>query len=270
METIMDKKTLTILFIASALALALLLAVVFPNQAKPLLDRETMLRANQLYENGRYNEAMQTYKQLVDQDYADSALFYNLGNAHYRRGDLGKAILNYERAARLAPRDGDIQANLTYARSQAIDQYATEADSPLVQWTQAASSKLTLNEMSILTLVLFWVLTGLFILYWHTTDPGQQKALRYALVITLLVFALSAFTLGERVYTERTNPSAVVTVESVDVVSNPGEGSITQVTLHSGAPVILLEIRGQWERLSLPGDQFQGWVPVGTVEKVDF
>ena len=266
----MNKKSLTILFTASALALVLLLAVFIPNQAKPLLDRETMLRANQLYENGRYSEAAQTYQQLVDQDYADGSLFYNLGNTHYRRGDLGKAILNYERASLLAPRDGDIQSNLAYARAQAIDQYETEANSPLEQWTQTASSKLTLNEMSILTLVLFWVLTGLFILFLHSEGHRRQKWLRYALVFSLLIFALSAFTLGERIYTETTSPPAIVTVESVEVVSNPGEGGVTQVTLHSGAQVILLEIRGQWARLSLPGDQFQGWVPVGTVEEVGF
>ncbi len=264
----MNKKSLTIILTASALAMALLLVIFNPNQAKPLFDRETMLRANQLYENGRYSEAAQTYQQLVDQDYADSSLFYNLGNAHYRRGDLGKAILNYERASLLAPRDGDIQANLAYARAQAVDQYESEANSPLEQWTQAASSKLTLNEMSILALVLFWVLTGLFILYLHSRQSPSAKGLRYALVFSLLIFTLSAFTLGERIYTEISSPPAIVTVESVEVVSNPGQDGVTQVTLHSGAQVILLETRGQWARLSLPGDQFQGWVPVGTVEEL--
>lgn len=32
-----------------------------------------------------------------------SNLFYNLGNAYYRQGKLGLAILNYERALRLDP-----------------------------------------------------------------------------------------------------------------------------------------------------------------------
>jgi len=266
----MNKKSLTIILTASALALVLLLAVFIPNQAKPHLDVETMLRANQLYENGRYNEAAQTYQQLVDQDYVDSSLFYNLGNAQYRRGDLGKAILNYERASRIAPRDSDIQANLVYARQQALDQYEIEANSPLTQWTQATSSKLTLDEMSIFALVSFWVLAVLFILYRHSREGQWQKGLRFAMLLTLLIFALSTFTLGGRIYAESTSPAAIVTVESVDVVSNPGEGGVSQFTLHSGAQVILLETRGQWSHLSLPGDQFQGWVPVETVEGIGF
>ena len=266
----MNKKLLTIILSACALALAFLLVVFIPNQAKPLIDRETMLRANQLYENGRFSDAAQIYQQLIDQDFKDSSLFYNLGNAYYRRGDLGKAILNYERAARLAPRDGDIQANLTYANNQSLDQYEFEANSPLEQWTQAASSKLTLNEISVLALVIFWVLIILFILYRHSRSSGFKKGLRYALVFTLFIFAISVITLGGRIYTESTSPDAIVTVESVDVISNPGDGGVTQFTLHSGAHVVLLETRGQWVLLSLPGDQFQGWVPVESVEGIGF
>ena len=176
----MNNKPLVIILSACALVLASLLVVFIPNQAKTLFDRETMLRANLLYENGRYSEAAQTYQQLVDQDYIDSSLFYNLGNAYYRRGDLGKAILNYERAARLAPRDGDIQANLTYANNQSLDQYEFEANSPLEQWTQAASSKLTLNEMSVLALVIFWVLIILFILYRHSRNLDLVTAIENA------------------------------------------------------------------------------------------
>jgi tetratricopeptide (TPR) repeat protein len=266
----MNKKSLTIFLTASALALALLLAVFSPNQAKPLLDRETMLRANQLYENGRYTEASQTYQQLVDQGYVHSSLFYNLGNAHYRQGNLGKAILNYERAARLEPRDADIEANLSYTQQQTLDRYETQASSPLEQWTQTASSLLTLNEMSVVVLVLFWLLTALFIIYRHSRAPELRKGLRYGLVLTVMIFAFSIFTLGSRIYAENNHPIAIVTAESVEVLSNPGEGSVTQFTLHNGAQVIVLETRGQWVRLSLPGDQFQGWVPMEGVEEIGF
>jgi len=265
----MNKKPLTIFFTASALALSLLLAIFTPSLAKPLLDRETMNRANQLYETGHYSEAVQIYQQLVDQNYVDSSLFYNLGNAYYRTGDLGNAILNYERAARLDPRDAYIQANLSYVQQQTMDQYDAEANSPLEQWTRVASSLFTLNEMSVLVLVLFWLLAALFIVNRHNRLSQLRKGLRYALVLVLLIFVLSAFTLANRIYDESAHPSAVVTAESVDVLSDPLEGGMPQFTLHSGAQVILQDIRGQWAQLSLLGGQFQGWVPVEAVEKID-
>jgi hypothetical protein len=44
---------------------------------------------------------------------------YNLGNSYARAGKLGLAVLNYERAALLAPGDADIRANLEYVRGYA-------------------------------------------------------------------------------------------------------------------------------------------------------
>ncbi len=44
---------------------------------------------------------------------------YNLANAYARAGKPGLAVLNYERAALLAPDDADINANLEYARASA-------------------------------------------------------------------------------------------------------------------------------------------------------
>jgi hypothetical protein len=44
---------------------------------------------------------------------------YNLANAYARAGKPGLAILNYERAALLAPGDADIRMNLGYVRAAA-------------------------------------------------------------------------------------------------------------------------------------------------------
>lgn len=42
---------------------------------------------------------------------------YNLANSYARAGKPGMAVLNYERAALLAPNDADIQANLNSVRA---------------------------------------------------------------------------------------------------------------------------------------------------------
>lgn len=44
---------------------------------------------------------------------------YNLANSYARAGQPGLAVLNYERAALLAPNDSDINANLEYVRATA-------------------------------------------------------------------------------------------------------------------------------------------------------
>ena len=254
---------------ASMLSLFLLLIAFSPLQAKSLLDRETMVRANQLYENGRFNQASQIYQQLADQGFSQSELLYNLGNAYYKQGDLGWAILNYERAARLSPRDGDIQANLEFVQGQTIDQIKADPASPLDQWLKFSVSMFTLNEISLITLGLFWLMLGFIIIYRHTRTDKIRTRLQLTLFLVALLFAINAFTLGSRLYVEASSPQAIVVVESMDLYSGPGEDNLTEFTLHSGTQVNLLETRGQWVRISLSGEQSQGWADIGAVERIN-
>lgn len=62
---------------------------------------------------------------------------YNLANSYARAGKPGMAVLNYERAALLAPDDADINANLEYVRASA--NVPTEPRSRLARIVQAAS-----------------------------------------------------------------------------------------------------------------------------------
>jgi Flp pilus assembly protein TadD len=114
-----------------------------------------MLGANQLYENGRYTEAVQAYQQLVDQSFRGSSLYYNLGNAYYKQGDLGRAIVAYLRAEKLAPRDSEIRVNLDVARGQRVDLLDAPADTLLVRLVGLAGAWSTLNENAVAALVLW-------------------------------------------------------------------------------------------------------------------
>jgi hypothetical protein len=65
---------------------------------------------------------------------------YNLANAYARAGKPGLAVLNYERAALLAPDDADIRANLEYVRAAA--HVATEPRNRFTSIAQATSPTL--------------------------------------------------------------------------------------------------------------------------------
>ena len=255
------KKTLiyTTLFIGLALILGLL--AVQPS----LAQEQEMQIGNSLYENGRFAESAQAYEQLVAQGVHDSAVYYNLGNAYFRQGDVGRAIFNYQRAAQLAPRDADIQANLTMARAQAIDQLPAASSSPLENFASTTRQYLTLNEMALLALGL-WFLFGIVWLVYRQLGNGRSKeGLQYVLILSGLLMVIATFSLGSRIYGENNRQQAVVIAEVVDVSAGPSADTITEFDLHSGAEIELLEQRGEWVRLALSGGQVQGWVPVGAV-----
>lgn len=229
---------------------------------------ETMPLANQLYEEGHFSEAAQSYQQLVDIGVEHSNLYYNLGNAYFKLGELGRAILNYKRAAQLNPRDGDIHSNLELARSQRTDRYEQTDTSALSLLVTFTSTWLTLDETALIALTLWGLLILLLLIYRHSR-ASLRRAVQNSLLLITPLFILALLSLSGRLYLEQTKPQGVIISQSVDITSGPGEQYVTQFTLHSGAEVILIEKRGTWARLSLPGDQLQGWVPAETVEAVN-
>jgi len=81
----------------------------------------------------------QTLAQASQPRYSADGL-YNLANSYARAGKPGLAVLNYERAALLAPDDADINANLEHVRASA--HVATEPRNRFARIVQAASPTL--------------------------------------------------------------------------------------------------------------------------------
>ena len=78
--------------------------------------------ADDAYEMKHYDKAISIYEALIKEEGATKQLYYNLGNAYYRANEIGKAILNYERALRLDPTDEDAKANLEFAQEYIKDE----------------------------------------------------------------------------------------------------------------------------------------------------
>ena len=72
--------------------------------------------ANKFYESKDYDSAIRLYESVLKQGTESAALRFNLGNAYFKKGDLGRSVLNYLRAKRLDPTDEDIRHNLEFAR----------------------------------------------------------------------------------------------------------------------------------------------------------
>ena len=59
---------------------------------------ELFFKANQAYKQGQFQDAIIAYRQLIESGHSNGHLYYNLGNCYMRLGQVGAAILSYERA----------------------------------------------------------------------------------------------------------------------------------------------------------------------------
>ncbi len=193
--------------------------------------------ANAKYAAGDFRAAVSGYTQLVEAGETSAALFYNLGNAHYRLNELGAAILNYERALALEPQQPEAVANLRLVREKAR---ALELRGNRLEQALARTSPTMLASVAALG---FWLavfaLAGWFLF--------RRSAL--AVVGCLLGLALFAGA-GYGLYALEQGPNgrglAIIVGKQVDARLATAESAGTVLTLPPGSEVKILSTRGGW------------------------
>ena len=115
-------------------------------------------QGNMLYAQDKYEEAIETYKEIRANGYESWELYYNLGNAYYKNGDLGKAILNYERAHLLESDNEDIKFNLEMANLMVVDKINKPPQFFLFKIFSDLKNAMGLNTLSLIVLAAYILL----------------------------------------------------------------------------------------------------------------
>ncbi|HEX5131009.1 MAG TPA: tetratricopeptide repeat protein [Candidatus Krumholzibacteria bacterium] len=244
-------------------------------------------RGNAAYEAGDYDTALQEYGTVAAAGVVNADLFYNLGNACYEAGQLGRAVVWYERARRIRPRDGDIAANLELTRTMLRDKQLVVNEGVVRRAALAWHRKLSLAESVMIASALYGLLCALAILFVLRREPavnaflrrmslfspgrlfglntGQDVALAMAVVCVLAgLFAGSSFAKLEARH-ERSR--GVIVADEVPVYSGPSDDATLQFKVHEGTTLAVRESRGGWIRVELPGE-LTGWIAAATLERI--
>src|SRR5882724_5365411 len=137
-------------------------------------------KANQEFAQGHFKEAISGYEALIRAGQWSANVFYDLGNAYFRTGDFGRAILNYERALALERHHAEATANLQIARDEA---HALEIQpSGPERYLQFAS----VNQYSIAAATAFWL--AIFTMFALIFTRRRTAAITTLLLVMFLVF----------------------------------------------------------------------------------
>ncbi len=224
--------------------------------------------ANNLYRDGRFQEARDAYLALLTAGYESSDLYYNLGNAHFKSGNLGRAILNYERALRLPPRDPDIRANLELARSLTAD-----AIEPMPRfWVLSAldwwANLLPLRILGIVVTLAWLLAAGGLVLRILSRRPETRPVSTGLMTGGGAAILLFGATLLARTEVLGGTDWGIILAEEVAVRSAPSaEDDLTLFRIHEGTKVRLDQQTGEWAEVVLE-DGRVGWVPAVTLEEI--
>lgn len=224
--------------------------------------------ANEKYRQEDYTAASERYEQLIAEGFQSKVLFYNLGNCYYRLGDMGKSVLNYERALLLAPKDKEIKENLAFVKAQLKDEIIALNVFPLIAFWQNMRNGLSLGTWTFLALLLFWAgIAGM--VTWILAPQRKQRVRGFSLGGIALLLCALPFLMAIGRKQELKNPQkAVVLVDGLNLQATPNEGSETLYVLFEGATINTLESAGEWEKVSL-ANGYQGWVQKASLAPID-
>ncbi len=216
-------------------------------------------RANTAYLRSDFRTAVRTYREILERGAASAKLYYNLGNACFKEGRLGEAILYYHRALRLAPGDEDIRYNLSVAESRTKDRIETIPEFFLKGWLRTVRSLMSGDAWTILSLAALVFALACTLLYLLSQTLTLRKAGFYGTLCGLvLMLAATLFALGARreaIVRDR----AVVMSSAVSVKSSPDKSATDLFVLHEGTTVKSGDTLGDWTEITI-ADGKKGWI----------
>ena len=244
-------------------AVAALLALSPAHAQEALFDE-----GNRLYQEGDYGGAADRYAAVLEGGYESAALYYNLGNAHFRLGEVAPAVLNYERAARLDPADEDVEANLALVNRMLQDRIEPLPRFWLLSvfdWWMALIPRGWLETAAAACYSVLGLAAVLMVL-------DRPRGWRAALRRTAYAGAVGTVVLGGTLLIRETGighaEQAVVMAPEARVLNAPSEeGGLTVFTLHEGTKVRIDRRTGEWAEIVL-ADGKVGWLRVALMEVI--
>ncbi|NNF13292.1 MAG: tetratricopeptide repeat protein [Gemmatimonadetes bacterium] len=244
------------------------LILFLPSSVAVQAQDEIVARGNAAYQEGDFAAAVEAYEAVLESGYRSAGLEYNLANAYFKTGELGRAILHWERALELAPGDEDIQANLDLARSLTVD-----AVEPLPRFWL-----FSVMDWWIGLLPAGW-LRGIVAVGWLAVSGGVILRVlgravwvptvgRSLIAVGSLILLLFAPVMTIRETGLGLPEEAIILAGAVQVRSAPSaEDDLTLFEIHEGTKVRVDQRTAEWLEVVLE-DGKVGWVPVGVLEVI--
>ena len=221
--------------------------------------------ANTAYLNADYHTAIGVYERILAQGLVSAKLYYNLANAYFKEGEVGKSVLFYNRALRLAPGNEDVRYNLAVAETMTKDKIERIPEFFAVAWMRTLRHTMGCTAWSLLSLVLLAGMLGLLLLYLLSQRIGLRKAGFYGTLAAFVLFVLTTwFAVLERREILRSD-EAVVMVASSAVKSSPDRAATDLFMLHEGTKATVTASLDDWCEITL-ADGKKGWIESRKIE----
>ena len=244
----------------------MLFASVSATMAQPT-SAERWEMGNKAYMDGAYDKAVEEYNAILEGGEYSMELYYNLANAYFKMEKIGKAILYYNKALRIAPSQEDVLHNLAIAETRTKDKITAVPEFFLHRWMRVVRNSVSCNAWGALSLLFFALILTFALLFLLASRLGVRKAGFYGALCSLLLFvATTAFAISSRndILTE---DEAVVMSSAISVKSSPDRSATDLFVLHEGTKLRIVAEFDEWIEVVI-ADGKKGWTERKNIETI--
>ncbi len=231
------------------------------------VSAQTKAQADSAYIEKEYAQACEIYESLLQKG-ESGEIYYNLGNAYFKQNQLGRAILNYERALLLLPGNADVSANLDIARAKTVDKINPNPEIFFVAWTRALINMLYVDTWGTWGIGLFFCALAALSIYFFAKGVKWRKIGFFTALISLILCIVTNLFAYEQKRKIDHRTDAIVLSPSVTVRSTPSDEGTSLFVIHEGTRVDITDTSiKDWYSVRL-ADGREGWILVSQVEKI--
>ena len=224
------------------------------------------VNANNLYQSGDYNKAINAYESLIDKDIDKGILWYNMANAYYQLNQLGYARLYYERAKIYDFNDPDVNYNLNTLEKKLIDDVLVVPDFFLKAIFKKVAYYFTSFQWSLIIVCSLYLSLILFLsLVFSSNINTRSNSLNFLFFTLMLVVVSSCFLFF--VNSSHNQPHGVLISDNGYVKTAPSKTSENRFIIHEGVKFKLIDEVDDWSRIEL-SDGNDGWIETNDFIKV--
>jgi len=224
-------------------------------------------KGNSQYAKAQYKEAAQSYQEVLNDGYKSAEVYFNLGNAYYKMGEMAPAILYYEKAYKVTPGDQEISLNLQLANLKIADKIESVPEFFLTKWWKSFFLFFSAQALSGFAVAFLLLGFALLIVYLFAISISIKKPAFYAGIILLALGLLSIFIVSTQNSYLNSSSQAIVFNGTVNVKSGPDDKSKTLFVIHEGTKVTIKQNDNNWIKVELPNGNI-GWIEVIAVKEI--
>ena len=241
-------------------ACAVIYATTHTENANATGPDEAFYNANIACKAGDHDKAISGYETIINEGFKSGELYYNLATSYLRKGRIGMAILNYEKARLLIPRDIDLLSSFKYALSLMKQGNVNSRDPVFIQKINRIFDYLTFKETLAVFFLCYYGLAFFIIIF----EFVKKYRIIYAFIVFLLLCSsiLSVIPLSEKV--KRYEKEAIVIVPIADSKIEPIADAASNFPLYEGMKVHVLKSNRGWYKIKRLDGKI-GWIAADAV-----